>query len=493
MSGISAAGIGSGLDLEALIEVSLEATRVPQEARLDERQSRLDVTLSAVGSVKSALGEFRDVLENAQTTNTFFPRMALVDGTVASRMSSSPASGEDDTAEPVSYDGPYDVTLSTEATNGTYDIEVLSVASGSRMATAAAYESGSEIISDFSSQLTLAAGTGDDEESFTIDVPAGMTLSKLRDAINAAGENFGVSANLINTGSGTHLTLDSSRTGDDTDTDPTDGNNNDLRLSTSGLFINPSLNNLVDNLSVTESASAARISVNGIEAVSDSNTFSEVISGITINVNSLTTSSTSLEVKSDEDAAVDSVRSFVDAYNKVIQEIDKYSKPDKVMEGQDADRKELSGDAMLRTLRFSLGRIGTNGYTDPDDPTRVMTLYGIGIELQDDGTLSLNESKLNEIVNSDLNSLGQIFASEGGVVDSFLGRVKSYEESDGVLSSREQSVRSQIRDLAEERITLKERLQQQEDTLRSKFTAFDQTMGNLNSQMAYISAQLGGI
>jgi flagellar hook-associated protein 2 len=491
MSGISAAGIGSGLDLESLIKVSLEAVRAPQEARLQDRQKHLDVTLSAVGSVKSALGSFRDVLEGAQTANTFLPRMALVDGVIASRESSSSDEGDDSTISKTNYDGAYDISLSDEAANGVYDIEVLSVASGSRMATQSAYESKSSSISDFDSELTLSAGSGSDAQTFTIAITAGMSLSKLRDAINAAGDNFGVSANLINTGSGTHLTLDSSKAGDDSDTNTLDGNNNDLRLSASGTLVNPSLDDLVANLNITESASAAKISVNGIEATSDTNNFSNVISGISLDVNSLTSSSTKLEIKSDEDAAIDNVRGFVDTYNKVIGEIDKYTKPNQVMEGQGGDRKELSGDAMLRTLRFSLGKTGTIGYRDPDDSSRITTLYGIGIELQNDGTLVLNESKLREFANSDLNSLGQIFASKGGIVDSFLGTVRSYEESNGVLSSRETSVRSQLRELAEDKLSLKERLQQQEDTLRSKFTAFDQTMGQLNSQMSYIQGQLG--
>ncbi|MEE1672888.1 flagellar filament capping protein FliD [Agarivorans aestuarii] len=475
MSGITAAGIGSGLDLEALIEVTIEATRVPQEARLQSRRDTLDVTLSAVGAIQSAMSSFREILEKAKEPTTFFPRTAFVAGS---------------DVESEGYSGPFGVTVKDEATNGSYDVEVLSLASGSRVATQTEYASSSTVIANTAGELTFAAGSGADEETFTVEVTAGMTLSELREAVNDAGENFGVSANLINTGSGTQLVFDSSKSGADDDTDLANGNPNDLRIISSGVA-NGDLDALIGNTQVTQSASEARISVNGIEATSNTNTFSDVISGVTIDVNSLTSSSTTLEIKPDDDAAVESVRSFVDAYNKIISEIDKYSKPDQVLEGEDSDRKELSGDAMFRSMKYSLGKMTTNGYEDPSQPGRITTFYALGIEMDDSGQLTLDETKLQDWVEGDLDKLGEIFAGDGGVVDTFYDYTKSFEQSGGVLASREDTTRSQLKDLDYADLALKERMAEYESTLRAKYTAFDQTMGALNSQMSYIMAQLG--
>ncbi|WP_163131744.1 flagellar filament capping protein FliD [Agarivorans sp. Alg241-V36] len=475
MTGITAAGIGSGLDLEALIEVSIDAMKVPQEARLQERRESLDVTLSAVGSIKSAMSSFLGILDKAKEPTTFFPRSAFVGG--------SNVSGE-------SYSGPFGVTVGDDATNGSYDVEVLSLASGSRVATQNEYASSSTVIANTEGELTFAAGSGADEETFTVEVTAGMTLSQLREAVNEAGENFGVSANLINTGTGTQLVFDSSKSGADDDADPANGNPNDLRIISSGAA-NGDLDALIGNTQVTKSASEARISVNGIEATSNTNTFSDVISGVTLDVNTLTSSSTILEIKPDDDAAVESVRSFIDAYNKIISEIDKYSKPDKVLEGEDSSRKELSGDAMFRSMKYSLGKMSTTGFEDPSQPGRVTTLYALGIEMDDSGQLTLDEGQLKEWVNGDLDKLGEIFAGENGIVDTFYDFTKSYEQTGGVLASREDTTRSQLKDLDYADLALKERMAEYESTLRAKYTAFDQTMGALNSQMSYIMGQLG--
>jgi len=485
MTGITAAGVGSGLDLESLIEVSIDAMRVPQEARLSERRDTLDVTLSAVGAVKSALSAFKDVLDKAKDQNSFFPRSAFLNGSLISTASSG-----DDEESASSSSAAYGVTIGSDAVNGSYDIEVLALAQGSRSTGQTDYSGSDAVVATQAGQLTFAAGIGADEESFIVDVTAGMTLSQLREAVNNAGGNFGVNANLINTGSGTRLVLDSSKSGADDDADATNGNPNDLRITSTGAA-NTDLDNLVADMQTTQSASAAKISVNGIEAQSDTNYFSDVISGLSINVNSLTSSNTKLEIKPNNTAAVDSVKEFVKAYNKVISEIDKYSKPDEVTAGEDNDRKELSGDSMFRSMKYSLGRMSTRGYDDPNDPSRVTTFYALGIDMQKDGTLELDEDKLNEWVDGDLDRLGELFAGDDGIVNTFYSYVESFEKFDGVLATREDSVKDQLRELDRADLALKERMADYESTLRSKYTAFDVTMGSLNSQMSYIMTQLG--
>ncbi|RKF19636.1 hypothetical protein DBZ36_03990 [Alginatibacterium sediminis] len=475
MTGITAAGIGSGLDLEALITVTLDAQRVPQEARLQTKRDSLDVTLSAVGAIKSAMSAFLDQLEKAKTSSTFLPRMALVDGTVAT----------DSSTETTTSSSPYTVSLSDDAANGSYDISVLSLAKGSRSSTQTSYADSNAIVIDSAGELTFTTGSGAGAESFTVETTAGMTLKQLREAVNDATGNSDVSLNLINTGSGTQLVIDSARTGIDEF-----GNPNNLTITNSG-GADASLDALIANIATTDDASNAVITVNGIEAQSDTNNFGDVISGVSLTVNSLTAAETSMQVKSDDDAAIANVKAFVDAYNKVISEIDKYSKPDTVLEGEDTERKELSGDSMFRSMKYTLGGMTTKGYTDPNDPSRITTFYALGIEMDNDGVLSLDSTKLTKAIDGDFSRIGEIFAGEGGVADTFTGFVEAYEKSGGVLASREDTTRSQLRDLDHADLALTERMAEHEKTLRAKYTAFDVTMGSLNSQMSYIMGQLG--
>ncbi|UPW20158.1 flagellar filament capping protein FliD [Agarivorans sp. TSD2052] len=465
MTGITAAGIGSGLDLEALIEVTLSAERAGKDARFEETKTTLEVTLSAVGSIKSKLSAFRSILEKAQSQDTFFPRTATTNEAAGSES--------------------FSVDLADNATNGNYAIEVQALAQGSALTSIDAasnggtplYSSEDDVIATTDGQLTFSTSSG---ESMVVDVTAGTTLKELREQINSQDDNFGVSVNLIDTGSEIRLSMTSNETGD----------GNTLQVTNTGA--NAELDNFTNvggKMDVTD-ASSAKITIDNIEATSSTNNFNNVISGVSIDVNKLTTSAVTVDIQPSEEKSVENIKAFIDAYNNVIQEIDKHTKATSVQEGDDnSGRKELSGDPMFRTLRYSLGGLSTNGYDDAAPGMR--TLYGIGIEMDADGLLTLNESEFKEAINNNLDGVGELFAMEGGVAESFLATVKSYEQTGGVLATREDSVKSQKRDLEHQMLDFEERMTSYESTLRSKYTAFDVTMGSLNSQMSYIMGQLG--
>lgn len=498
MAGMTAAGVGSGLDLESLMKAYVNAERKPQEDRLTKRKETLNVTLSAVGSVKSALSGFRNVLDKAQDSQRFLPRMATIDGQVVGQSSSSTTTDptkQSDTKDKQSTpqtatpkDEPFSVSLSKQAVDGAYDIKVLQLASGSRLTSRDVYKSGSAVISKQAGKLTFQAGDGSKKKSFSVDVTAGMTIEQLRRKINESTNNFGVTANLINSQNGTHLVLDSSKSGTDDDGDASNGNLNDLVVTTE----NSQLKDFVSNLETTKTSSGAVVMVNGLKATSDTNQFKNVISGINLTVKKVTDSTRHLQVKPDVDAAVKNIHQFVDTYNKVITQIDKYSKPVKVEKGADnSNHKPLSGDAMLRTMRFAMGRLSSAGFRDPEQPGRVQTLYGVGIKMDRQGKLSVDDDKLRQELNSDLNGVGQFFASKNGVADRFMRFVKGYEQTGGILSHREHSVQGQLKQVSEDQTALDNRMAQYKKTLREKYTAFDQTMGGLKEQMNYVQSHLG--
>ncbi|CAG9296134.1 flagellar filament capping protein FliD [Celerinatantimonas diazotrophica] len=505
-AGLTAAGVGSGLDLESLMNASINAERQPQEQRIRKRKDTLNVTLSAVGSVKSALSNFRKAVDKATNPQEFLPRQALVDGQKVSgatansanskssdkdKKSSQAASSLDDLAQP------YKVSLSRRAVNGTYQVDVLQLAQGSRLTSTNVYKSGTEQIYKASTspdktpappaQLVFKVGQGSKEKSFHIDVKPGMTIEQLRKAINENTKNFGVTANLINSENGTHFVLDSSVSGLDNDDNPDNGNPNDLVVTTTSA----KLANFVSNFQTTKTASGAKVRINGLDATSDTNQFKNVISGVSLTVHEKTSKSSQLTIEPDIDAAVKNVHNFVDTYNKVLTQIDKYSKPQQVHKGSDnSHHKPLSGDAMLRTMRYAMGKIVSSGVRDPEQPGRVHTLYGMGVKMDREGKLSVDDTKLKEQLNGDLNQVGRFFASDDGIATRFAKFVKSYEETGGILDHRQQSVQSRLKGVSEDQTALDDRMAQYEKTLRDKYTAFDKSMAGLKEQMNYVQSHL---
>lgn len=179
---ITQAGIGSGLDLEAIIEAFVNAESIPSEIRLQEKEDRVRTELSGVGSFKSALSTFKGIAENLDSFDNFSEQSLAV-----------------------SHD---DISVSTNgfASNGSFDINVLQLASATRIQTASFTDA-----SVMPGAGTLSFGAGSD--SFSVAIDSTDDLSTIRDKINADSNNFGVTVSLINADTGTYLSYTSSKTG----------------------------------------------------------------------------------------------------------------------------------------------------------------------------------------------------------------------------------------------------------------------------------------
>ena len=109
MANITSLGIGSGLQLESVLEAYINAEAIPQEIRLQEKEERLGLELSGVGSFKSALSTFDDILKKLTKQDAFSKQVVS---------STSDA---------------IDVTSNGFASNGDFKIDVIQLATGTRL------------------------------------------------------------------------------------------------------------------------------------------------------------------------------------------------------------------------------------------------------------------------------------------------------------------------------------------------------------------------
>ena len=182
---ITQAGIGSGLDLESLIEAFVTAESVPTEIRLQEKEDRINTELSGIGGFKSALSTFQTAAEKLSSADDFYEQTVDV--------------SNDDIS----------VTTNGFATNGSFSIEVMQLAEATRLQTSDFTDS-STTVGDGS--LTFTSANGD---TFDVAIDAADDLSAIRDKINEESTNFGVNVTLVNHDGGTYLSYSSSETGED--------------------------------------------------------------------------------------------------------------------------------------------------------------------------------------------------------------------------------------------------------------------------------------
>lgn len=451
---VSSLGARSGLDLEGLVSATLEAERVPKQNRLDQQEGRLQVELSAVGEMRSVLSTLQDAAEKLTEGNLFNAMKASV---------KQPDSGDVITVE------------STEdAGAGNFDISVSQLAKGSRAVSAdGAFADADTEVNTNTGSLTFGAG----DKSFTLDIEAGSSLEDIRKAVNSSQDNFGVTADIINTGTEAKLVFRSNVSGEGNDLTVTNDNAEFDAISTEAN------GGGVGGMAIADAdkATDAIIEIDGIQARNNTNTFEDVIQGSTITAVKETegTETARLSIARDDEGIKKSVDAFVQAYNGAISSLNEIGGEDSM----------LQGDATVRSLKGQLNNILTSTFGDEQ------TLFDLGFGLEENGQLSQENpvTSVSDVLEDNPGALGSVLGGENGLASRLDGLLNDYVSKGGSLDSRTDTINSSLDRVTESREELKLRMESMEETLRAKYQALDQLVGQLQSRGNSVSAQLSSL
>ncbi|HXF44727.1 MAG TPA: flagellar filament capping protein FliD [Burkholderiaceae bacterium] len=449
-------GVAAGaIDVRGLVDQLMQIERRPL-LKLQDRENQVQTRLSAYGRVKSALAALQSATNALRQPSTFAAAKATV-------------SGEGATA-----------SVTGRAQLGTYRIAVAQLARAQSYASAG-FASGTAGVG--SGTLTIRSADGATVLA-TINVgDAGTgTLTEIRDEINAA--NVGVRASLINDGAQTRLVLTSAQTGV--------GNGFQVEASAglSGL-----------GLAQTQAAQDAQFTVNGLAVTSSSNTVKDKIEGLTLTLTKAppagsapgTTIEAEITVALDADAVKKSVEDFVKAYNeveKLIAELTKYdpnTKTAAVLNGESLLRQAQNG---VRSIVHATMTAAAGDYT---------RLSEVGLEIQRDGTLKLNDAKFGDALAADSAKVTRLFAATSTVEaeQGFAVRLRTQIDAiagvNGSLSAREEGLRASLRTLDQQQERLEARLALIEKRLIAQYSKLDALLTARQQQSLALGNALAGL
>ena len=393
---IQSTGIGSGLDVNGLITQLMAAERQPV-ALFDRKTSDYKAQLSAYGTLSSTLA----TLQTAAGSAASLSKLRAVTANVAdtSLANASAAAG---------------------AAAGSYALEVQILAqshklnSGAFASTSTSLGEGT-LTFDFGSYASGSFSQNPDKSSVSVTITAGQdSLAGVRDAINAA--SAGVSASVVNDGTGQRLLITSKDTGAANalriSVADIDGQNTDT-AGLSRLAYNAATGGTT-NLAQAAAARDASFVLDGISVTRASNTVGDAIEGVTLTLlKAAPGTTTSLNVTRNVDAAVSTVQSFVQAYNSASSSL-------RSLSAYNVDTKTgavLQGDSTLigiqSKLRAMLGALVDNagGYG---------SLSELGIAFQRDGSLLTDTGKLRTALNDPAKDAATVFAAVGTPTDSLV-------------------------------------------------------------------------
>ncbi|WP_029149165.1 flagellar filament capping protein FliD [Methylophilus sp. 5] len=401
MASIVSSTGASGLPIDSLVTAQMQAEQQPI-TDIQTKISSYNTKLSAYSTLKSGLSTFQTAVDKLAT---------------AAKFNAQSVTASDATS--------ISATANGTAVLGNYSVSVTQLATSQKLASPA-YSSATDIVG--TGKLTISFGTtgtvpasftaNADKTDITIDITSSNnTLAGIRDAINA--KNASVSASIVNDGTGNRLVITSKDTGEvnslKISVADDDGNNTDTG-GLSALAYDPLASS--NNMTQMTAAKNALLNVDGMSISKSSNTVSDVIQGVTLTLKSITSASNTLSVGTDTDTIQASVQSFVDAYNALNTSMRNLTK---FVSAGSSSNGALLGDSTARDIMVKLKSMLS---ASSPTATTFKTLTDIGVTMGSTGALTLDSTKLQKAITTNVSDVAKLFSPSATSTDpqvTFLG------------------------------------------------------------------------
>jgi flagellar hook-associated protein 2 len=458
MPDITFTGIGSGFQVSEVVNAIVGAERAPFTSRLNNQESAMTADISAIGSLKSSLEQVAESIALLSEPDEYHKH-----STTGSN----------------SFIG---ITTTTDAEIGSYSVEVNALATSHKLKSVAI--NNAETVGEGTLTINSASNT------FDISVSNSATLSDISNLINNSAENDSVIATIVNDGDDQHLILTSKETGTTnaittTVVDVGEGNNtNNVGLSRLAYEPLSSVSNLIE----VNEALNAQITLDGSIVInSDTNTFTDVIEGVTITakkIHDVDDDIANVNVTEDNSNVVNGLTQFVNSYNELLTLSNTLGRS-----GEDG-AGVLAGDSLLRGVMSKLRQeISTSFSTSTGD----LSLIEMGIESDRYGVLSLDTDILNEYVADNIDDVETFFIgteANPGFAASIKTLTEFYTDSGGIIQGRIDSKETQLSRIDDDRLAFESKMEALEARLFAQYNAMDLIVSNLNATSSYLMAQL---
>ncbi|VVE70667.1 flagellar hook protein FliD [Pandoraea captiosa] len=403
---ISSPGIGSGLDVNALV-TSLMQPANNKLTLLKNQETSYQTKLSALGQLQSSLSAFQASLLTLSSASQYLQMSANVgDNTILTASSG------------------------TGAAAGSYSVNVSQLAQAQSLTTSGVTNQTSAIGSGTATKLTFSFGTitggtltdgvysgagftaNASQQPVTITIDStNNSLQGIRDAINASGAP--VNATIVNDGSNTpyRLVLTSKTTGEAMSMNISAAAGGDATIANMLTYDATG----TQNLTQTAAGQNAKLTVNGLAITSATNTVQNAVQGLTLSLAKAGT--TTVTLSNNTSAVTSAVQSFATAYNTLQSTMSSLTKYDPTGQATGA----LIGDSTVNLVQTQLQTI-LNGRLPGVQGNGLTSLAQIGVNFQNDGTLTVDTTALNKAMTSGngFQQLASLLATNGISSDSLV-------------------------------------------------------------------------
>jgi len=482
-------GSGTSSNIDQYIQLAMQQASQPKY-QLQDKITQLTSKKTVLSSLDSKLSKINTIMERFTDPITDY---------FASK------SAESSDAEKFS------VSSTSTASAGNHDLTVERMAK-SDTRVSMQYASDDNSFGSFNTDQTFSleiGHTNDDYEferlSFDVTVEADVfsktneeVLLEIADQINSKMYNLTSDETIDNeerayasvvtesTGN-SRLVLRSGKSGYDYRLDFTDSangllsalevNNSVESSGTSGGYINEV------GTSATDSMLNSKFTIDGLDFYRNGNSISDALSGVTVNLKDTFDSPETITVNNDEEAVKTEVESFITAYNEALD----FLKSNTQMDPETYKEGVLSNDLTYRGIYSGLRNM-VSSTVDSVTNSSFSRLYHIGIEIDDDGKLKIeDDEKFSEALASNPKNVSEIFNSDNGLATQFHNYLEAYVKTGGTIDASKKNIESNVISINDRISLMNDQLAAKERILRDEFTQMQNVINRLNNQQSFLS------
>ncbi|GHA59033.1 flagellar filament capping protein FliD [Photobacterium aphoticum] len=504
-------GIGSGIDFNSMIEVIVASERAPKDNQLNRQEGMNTAEMDALKEIQNTLNSFRDTVEDlnsvtelnklkAELSNSDTLGVSIGAGAVAGEYNFEVvdlAQAQRDQLISLGKDS-YLKSGKVGFTTGGKTVEVDIAALATKLAgeqttkkaehenrtleniakefdiemdDAGAWKAEAKAIltdpknKDFDQKRldTFNEGQKSYDDKITRLTTQGVSLEEVQSAINNHPDNEGVKATLVRSGDNVSLVLNANETG-----------------AANGFTVNsvPAAADVTGTLAAghknLQAGQDAKVMFGTMELTSSSNKMENVIDGITLTLKEPGT--VNVNIARDEAGVKDTVKKFIDSYNKVMETVNTYTK------SSEEQAAALSGDAGVRSMVSRLREVISDEYS----ASALETLSQLGITTTVSGTLEIDQSKMDKALEENFDDIANLFMgnplddTQPGMMDKMMTVLDDYHKNGGLFDIRQDRLEADNERIAEEREALDIRMEAKTISLRDYYAKMDSQIAQMN-------------
>jgi flagellar hook-associated protein 2 len=236
-----------------------------------------------------------------------------------------------------------------------------------------------------------------------------------------------------------------------------------------------------------QSATDAQFEVNGLLVTRSSNTVTDVIDGVTLDLFTSTTGAARIDMNRDTSSIKDNIKGLVTAYNDFEASL-------KILADRKSEVEEfggsLAGETLLQSVRSQVRAMITDTSSTPG--TNIQAARNVGLSMDRNGKLNLDEAKLDTALQDNFNEVSTLFSAgtnnksiystaPGGIAGDAIHKIEKMLRSTGAIDAKTKNNSTRIEAYKKDLEVLEKRMEKLLERYMSQFSMMESIVGSSTS------------